>query len=314
MTEEEIKLLKETEQIIQINKNLKGGMDVIKQQMNKVYRYFKETITTASFNDKRLISIFKLERMLEDAFLPLNSTPIFDPKNPPKLPDSITNEHDCKSIMKYIVHETRSILNKYADIQTATLEKMCINSSSYVSTICEKINISERAFWRSESLSHGTFHCFNIVSIYLSDGTTKNYLVDCTYRQFFTYADSFLERTGLPLNCGANIGTFMMLDESRKQMAEELLTNGYIELTGENIKHYFDGFIFAGRNGLYYEQLGKTNIEIEDYEPQYTFEEYLDALYKDGLKNEPFIGRQTGILTSQIIFDNTINHGRKNIK
>lgn len=312
MNEEEKLLLSEAEKVILLNKDIPGGMDIINEYMNKVYKYFKNVITTASFSDERLIEIFRLERLLENKFLPINSEPIFDLENQPILPETVTNESDCESLMRYIVYQTRLIINKYDNIKTATLEKYCINSSSYVSTICEKLKITQRSFWCSENLSHGTFHCFNIITINLSNGIVKNYLIDCTYRQFFTYAESFLERTGLPLNCGANIGKFMMLDESRKQMAEELLTKGYIELTPENIKHYFDGFVFTGRNGLYYEQLGKKSIGKEDYEPEYTFEDYLEALNRGGLKKEPYIGRQMSILNTQIDFDNI--HTNKNKK
>lgn len=68
-------------------------------------------------------------------------------------------------------------------------------------------------------------------------------------------------------NSGPDLGIYIMMDDSRKNMAEELLTKGYIEFTSQNIKDYFDGFVFSGRNGFYYEQLGKTTLTAEDYNP-----------------------------------------------
>ena len=41
-----------------------------------------------------------------------------------------------------------------------------------------------------------------------------------------------------------------------------------MEFNATNIKSYFDGFVFSGRNGLYYEKLGKGIIEKSDYEPK----------------------------------------------
>ena len=94
----------------------------------------------------------------------------------------------------------------------------------------------------------------------------------------------------------------MMMDEARKRMAEEILVKGYVELTPENIKYYFDGFVFSGRNGFYYEQLNKSVIEKNDYEPHYTFEDYIYALYNGGLKDEKYIERQKTKLNIQMSF------------
>ena len=86
-------------------------------------------------------------------------------------------------------------------------------------------------------------------------------------------------------------------------MAEELLTNGYIEFTSEVAKTYFDAMVFSGRNGLYYEGLGKSQIGKSDFEPQYTLEEYITAINNGGLLDEN-IGRQRGSMRNpDIQFD-----------
>ena len=311
MSEEEKELLKEAEEIITANKNIPGGMEIIKTCMNKIYKYFKKVIKKASFDDERLIEIFKLERMLENDFLPLNSEPIYDPKEIHTIPKQVTNEKDCESMMRYIVHQTRSRLSKHNNLKNDSLENLCINTSYDVESICKELGVNQKCFWCSENLSSGTFHCFNVVDFILPTGDTKYYLVDCTYRQFFTYSESFLERIGMPLNEGANIGTFMMMDESRKKIAEEILTNGYIEFTPEVIKKYFDGFIFSGRNGKYYESLGKTSLTKTDYEPFYSCEDYLYALTHEGI-SERYIGRQFDIMKEQIDFEIIDNINIKN--
>lgn len=304
MEAKERKLLDDAREIILKYRDVPGGMEIIRETMNNVYRYFKGVIPEATFSDKRLLEIFVVERLLEDKFLPLESVPIFDLDNPPVFPDVIESEEDCEKAVSYIVYKTRERLNSEGKIKTDSLDKMCIRSSGIVSDVCEKLGVKELSFSCDENLGPGQFHYFNVVSFNLPDGSLKMYLVDCTYRQFFTYADSFLERIGVPLNCGPNLGSYMMMDEGRKKMAEQLLTNGFVEFSANNIKDYFDGFVFAGRNGLYYEQLGKSTLEKSDYEPSYTYLDYLYALNNGGLKNESHIGRQFDVLKSPIVFDN----------
>jgi hypothetical protein len=109
------------------------------------------------------------------------------------------------------------------------------------------------------------YHYFNIVTI-----SDKKYLVDCTYKQFFKTDKASLERLGIPLFCPPYPGTFMLLDEKRKEVAKTILKQGWIEATDENLKCYFDGFTISFRNGLYYENLGKIS-----YDTDYTVEDYI---------------------------------------
>ena len=291
MSREDRKLLDDAKKFIVAKRDLPGGMEEIEQLMDKLYKYFKRVIPKADFNDKRLVELFSLERLLEDKYLPLENEPIYDPGRKEEIPSVITSEQDCIQMMEVIVHKTRSWLSQHHDLKTDSLEKHCIDTSWEVSSICEELGVDQISYQCSESLSSGLFHCFNVVSFDLPNGETKHYLVDCTYRQFFTYAGAFLERTGLPLNEGPTMGAYMMMDEGRKKIAEELLTKGFVEFTPEVIKAYFDAFIFAGRNGLYYDGLGKKTLSKEDYVPYYTCDDYLYALSHGGIK-EPHIGRQ----------------------
>ena len=46
------------------------------------------------------------------------------------------------------------------------------------------------------------------------------------------------------------------------------MKNGYIEFTDEVCKAYFDSFVFAGRNGKYYEDYTMripTNLELSNW-------------------------------------------------
>ena len=104
----------------------------------------------------------------------------------------------------------------------------------------------------------------------------KNYIVDCTYRQFFRADTNNIDRLGVIGLCGCDPGVFMMQNKDRKRVALTLLKSGWIECTKENFKHYLDGFTLSFRNGLYYDWLGEI-----DYSVGYTVDDYLDFLTGD---------------------------------
>ena len=292
------RLISDAEELIKSG----ASFEDIREAMNAVYRHYKRELQDVRLSDERLIKIFGLECLMEDKFLPLESEPIYDAEDDVRLPESIRSEADCFQALGFIVHETRKDLSRNYDIKTASLEKHCIDTSAFVERLCDEHGISYRSFSLDEDLSPGMFHCFDVVSFNVN-GEVKSYLVDCTYRQFFTYSQAFPERCGIPWFEGASIGAYMMMDDNRKKMAEQLLTHGYIEFTEEVAKTYFDAMVFAGRNGLYYEGLGKSQIGKSDFEPQYTLEEYITAINNGGLLDEN-IGRQRGSMRNpDIQFD-----------
>ena len=108
----------------------------------------------------------------------------------------------------------------------------------------------------------------------------------------------------MPYFEGASIGSYMMMDDERKRMAEELLTNGYIEFTSEVAKTYFDAMVFSSRNGLYYDRLGKERLEKNDFDVSYSYQEYMDIIDSGGLVDDATLGRQRGVLVNpNIQFD-----------
>ena len=227
MSIEDRRILLEAKKFIIENKNLPGGMEKIRLVMNKVYKHFKRVIPKADFNDKRLVEVFSLERLLSDVYLPLKNEPIYDPNRKEILPPNITTEKDCVQMMEVIVHRTRKSLSEKYDLKTASLEQHCVDTSWEVESVCKKLGVQQTGYSCSQNLGCSWFHCFNVVSFELPNGEIKYYLVDCTYRQFFTYSYSFLERIGMPYNSGPSIGAYMMMDERRKQIAG-LLNNFFI--------------------------------------------------------------------------------------
>lgn len=169
------------------------------------------------------------------------------------------NNHEFKSEeeekLSYIIYNVRSkLLNNNPD---DSLINMCSYSSNLVSRCAKELNLNTRriviypGFTKEHSLLHcgSGYHAFNIVTI-----NDKKYIVDLTYRQFFLTDRSSLERIGVCTLSNTLPGRFMTMNESRMKTASKLLKDGYIEMTDENIKNYFDGFAISNRNATYYEE------------------------------------------------------------
>lgn len=284
---------------------IKSGASIenIREAMNSVYRFYRKELTgEVRLSDPRLLKLFKLERLMKNMYLPIDSEPIFDSTSEIKFPEVVDSEEKCHEALKAIVHDARMYLSEKSDLKVDTLESRCPSGSMAVSEACKKYGVRDKDYGLDMNLGPGLFHCFNIVTFNVN-GEEKKYLVDCTYRQFFTYQHSFVERIGIPYNSGSSIGTFMMMDEGRKKIAENILKNGYIEFTDEVCEAYLGGFVFSGRNGEYYSSLGKDVLERKDFEPSYTAREYMMAIENRGLQDDR-IGRQIGVCDNpDILYD-----------
>jgi len=163
-----------------------------------------------------------------------------------------------------------SFEDRYTDINEIDLENNCISVSFFIKEICDEWGINSHVIEIWPGYDAGArlfgmagFHYANI--LYIQD---REYLVDLCYKQFFKKNKSFLEEIGVVGLCAPLAGTFMLMDCERKQVAEELLKNGFIELKNNHFKAYCDGFTISYRNGLYYKNysnLYSTNYTNQDY-------------------------------------------------
>ena len=225
-----------------------GEMKSQFSNLEELYR-FARSIQNDYFIDGNLSNDFnyiagyvkKAEEDIPKEFI-IDSYPIF------------SNDFDSDDKLKNITYNVRSKLlgNNLND----PLTDKCSYSSNLVSRYASQSDIDSRrviiypGFTKEHSLLHfgSGYHAFNIVTV-----SDKKYIVDLTYRQFFLKDKSSLERIGVCTLFNTMPGKFMTLDDSRKKTALELLKNGYIEMTDENVKNYFDGFALSYRNATYYE-------------------------------------------------------------
>lgn len=157
------------------------------------------------------------------------------------------------------------------NLDDVSLTDQCFKATYMGKSLCDGFKIYskpikiEPGFTDREKLfdGHG-YHFFLMVEL-----ASGEYIVDCTYRQFFRLDRNLHDRLGVYGLSGCNPGYYMLLDEGRKRVADTILKRGWIKATPDNFKAYMDGFALSFRNALYYERNGETEFKVP-----YTFYDY----------------------------------------
>lgn len=253
---------------------------LIQKAMDEMYDYFATLSESDLCNPMIKMKILDVEYLLKDEFIPIKSEPIFNPNFNGGVPTEINNIEDAEQLLDYVVHKTRAILAKTHSIGIAPLAKSCISTSLNVEEICSEIGIDTIHIGLNQALESGNDHHFTIVRISFSDGTSRIFLIDCSYRQFFTKNKSNPRRIGVVrgVGKGCSVGYYMTLDEKRKSIAEQILQKGYIQATPDVIKSYFDAIIFSGRDKSFYDSKHLDYLNPNDLTPEYTVEDYVRKL------------------------------------
>lgn len=155
--------------------------------------------------------------------------------------------HEADLILQWIIQNARTSLAKSEkDFLSASLTGCCGFAQSM--TLLPLIEVS--SFVTINNV--GNFpnspyrHAFGTVQLPIKeDGKIyfKQYLLDASYRQYFTTAECNPGRYYLKnYNAGPAAGYYVCQTEEGRQFASELLTKGYIELTEQNAKIYGNGF------------------------------------------------------------------------
>lgn len=244
--------------------------------MNDAYRYIKK-ISPSLYDGDRMIenyydlyfSLIDCEDNLPKRFI-LDTKTSFDPKKIVK-PELATSVEEY--LLDYIVYKSRKRLFEVANVQSYTkpytfddllLKNYCYISSKIVEDYCIKNEIPCKVvkiipgYAEDMNLYGGSgFHYFTIAKL-----KGKEYLIDCTYKQFFLFEDNLLERVGVVNNTSYAPGAFMLKDEVSRNIAQTILKRGWIEMTDDILKRYLDGFTLSFRNGLGFEK-NKGSLETK---------------------------------------------------
>jgi len=261
---------------------------IAEKELENLYKMMKEISPEFMKNNHPLKSykvlcrkLVECEKSLPDAFI-IDSDPNykFGMMND-KLPD--TNSIEDK--LNWVVYMTRKYLDQRVyegiDFNKMDLSNQCQLACKITAKFCDALNLNygeyviHPGFTERYKLFNGYgYHYFIMVSC-----DKKAYLIDCTYRQFFTLRCSNLERLGIVYLSGCRPGIFMTMDNKRRKIAEEILEKGWIGISSEKLKDYFDGFAISFRNGLFYEVTKDFS-----YTTMYSAKDYLNFL--KGIDNQ----------------------------
>ena len=186
---------------------------------------------------------------------------------------------DDEYILHFITLKTRYYLHKRININKSfsslDLTNYCNIACDYILNICDNLNIKGikikiiPGFSDNPKLYYGGGYHYIIIL----DINNNKYLLDPTYSQFFLLKRNIIERIGIINLSGCDAGIFMYMDSKRKELADKILKDGFIELDENTLKHYLDGFAISYRNGLYYE-----NTQDYSYTTNYTPKDYINFL------------------------------------
>lgn len=216
----------------------------------------------------------------------------------PSLPDfkrmEVSPSSEPEEILEYIAMAIRLRLShavgtkeNIKDFEKSNLTGECLDAAFLASDLAAslgfiaKVRIIEPGYLINSQLymKNGGDHAFTIVSM-----GNRKFLIDLTYSQFFLVKRCLIEKIGLMRVRNTLAGYFMVNDRERQKVAEKILKDGWIELKGNVLKHYLDGFTLSYRNGLYYE-----NTQDFSFTTPYTESDYWSFLSHedDMLNHEP---------------------------
>lgn len=270
--------------IYQKIKNAKTS-DQANIEIEKLYRYIKEISPDFCVNNKMTSGYNYLAKRLAECEHKMPTDFIIDSKPNYKyglMESLIPYETPIENQLDWIAYMTRKYLHcKFGtstNFNNLPLTNKCKSASGKILELtkfldlrCFRVRISPGFSKDADIYCGNGFHYINII-IYKD----KTYLVDTTYRQFFTVAYNNLERLGIVGLSGCRPGVFMTMNEERKKVAEKILKDGWIELDDKTIKLYFDGLALSYRNGLFYQVTGDYSYTTNYYASDY--KEFLSGL------------------------------------
>lgn len=278
--EEYYKQLRKYGKIIAENRN---NYSLLSSTMNEIYRFLRniapvfycieDYLDASELYHSLTTEVKHIESYLDEHFIILSEPNFtYQEKNPQK-----PKTNNYSDLLDWIVYMARveyaytNFWTKRTSIDGLSFENKCVDMSKKIASICSLYGIDcvikriNPGFEPTARLHNGTdYHDVCIITL-----NNEYFLVDCTYRQFFMLKWNSLERIGIPFLSNAKPGIFMTLNDNRMSLADKLLKRGWIHLSKDNIKNYFDGFALSYRNGFYYDETNDysfiTNYTSSDY-------------------------------------------------
>lgn len=192
------------------------------------------------------------------------------------IPDGISLEEADLILNWNIQNARKSLIRDTKDFQNASLTGYCGYAQSLTLLPFIEANLEVTINNASHFPGATHRHAFGTVKIPIKDGnniTIKQYLLDASYRQFFTTAECNPGRFYIKnYNFGPAAGYYVCQTEEGRNFAKALLEKGYIELNAENAKIYGSGFACESLN-------------LETLKDQNAITSFPAQLYLDSINN-----------------------------
>lgn len=168
-------------------------------------------------------------------------------KNKEKITDGITKE-EAETILQFVVFNTRQnfINMAHVDLRTHNLKGCCKLAQELSMNLFKNlglaITVNDDTIFTGRSTPT---HFFGTVAIPVKEEeflSIQNYLIDVTYRQFFTLNRCHHGLTKVKNAIPPEAGYFVCQSQQGQMIASQILKNGYIKLNKEIAKIYGLGF------------------------------------------------------------------------
>lgn len=249
------------------------------KSIEQLYQYVKEISPELYSKDENFEKnyfaitslVLKCERLLSNEYV-IDIKANYNPND-----NLLVCGKNPEDILSYITNNARNFIWTKANHQlNLSLDKFnmvgqCLPVSNYIESLCKEMGIKCKKISLFPGFTQTPILCNGIKQHYavIVQIDEKEYLIDCTYAQFFQLNRCILERLGIPKLSGCLSGAFMTMNDSRTKVAKKLLKDGWIRLDDITLKDYMDGFALSYRNGIYYEQTNdfsyETNYSSHDY-------------------------------------------------
>lgn len=207
-------------------------------------------------------------------------------------------EQDIPTFLNWLTFAARiNVTNPLDSPLESSFVGSCALAQAFYNKILNKMKISVMNINIGDILKTNPIHevtCINIPTKINNQRTTKLFLLDPTFRQFCLTEENRFERYFEEPRWSVRMSTphpgyFFNLTEQGKKFANQLIRDGYFELTEENLKTYLDPFaLYVTPKEAYTNKnsLGKISHTTT------TAKEYWQQILKVANKNEIILGNQ----------------------
>ena len=170
-----------------------------------------------------------------------------------RLLTGVTQE-EAELFLDFMVYNARMALNclSTTNILDCSFQNQCAPMANLNRVLLEKMNLPHHQFNVGHVVTKEKASMHEVIMIALpileNNGIViKNFLLDPSFIQFFIKENCDIstyygEKKGNIRKAAPAAGYFFNLSAYGKQLAKSLIKNGYMEMTLENIKYYFDAF------------------------------------------------------------------------